>query len=115
MCKRFGWIAALTLLAVMLLISGLFPLRRSDAFSGTSSGERTAAQAELPHGVVDVNTADEEELRELYGIGETLAAAIISEREARGAFHYPEDLIAVRGIGAKTLAKFYDMLDFPER
>ena len=60
---------------------------------------------------VSVNSADLYELTELYGVGETLAQAIIDEREAHGPFHYPEDLLAVRGIGQKKLAGFRDALD----
>ena len=62
-------------------------------------------------GPVRVNTADSEELTELNGIGETLAALIILEREQNGPFYYAEDLTAVRGIGPATLAGFREMLD----
>ncbi len=62
-------------------------------------------------GTVRVNTADAEELTELNGIGETLAALIILEREMNGPFYYAEDLTAVRGIGPGTLAGFREMLD----
>ena len=62
-------------------------------------------------GWVDVNHGEIPELVELPGIGETLAQAIIDERESRGPFRYPEDLLSVRGIGEKKLAGFRDMLD----
>ena len=65
-----------------------------------------------PSGTVDVNRATVDELCALRGVGPKLAQAIVDERAARGGFAYPEDLIAVKGIGAKTLAKFKDQLDF---
>lgn len=73
-----------------------------------------AAQA-LPAGTVDVNTADVAALCTLKGVGPALAQAIVSERELNGPFSYPEDLIVVKGIGAKTLARFRDQLDFRAR
>ena len=61
-------------------------------------------------GTVDVNSADEEELTVLPGIGETLAGLIVSERREHGPFRYAEDLTAVKGIGLKTLEKFRGMI-----
>jgi competence ComEA-like helix-hairpin-helix protein len=43
-----------------------------------------------------------EELQALYGIGPSLAQTIVEERETNGAFHYPEDLLNVKGIGEKN-------------
>lgn len=71
-----------------------------------------SAASVWPTGTVDVNTATAEELCALHGIGPKLAQAIVDERTARGGFAFPEDLIAVKGIGAKTLAKFVAQLDF---
>lgn len=65
-----------------------------------------------PTGTVDVNTADEAALMGLPGVGVRLAEAIIAEREANGAYRYPEDLLAVKGIGAKKLAAFQSLLIF---
>ena len=62
-------------------------------------------------GTVAVNSADAEELTGLPGIGETLAALIIEERDRNGPFRYAEDLLSVKGIGPKTLEKFRSMID----
>ena len=64
-----------------------------------------------PDGTIRVNEADAEELTALPGIGETLARAIIEERDAHGPFRYAEDLCAVKGIGTSTLGRFREMLD----
>ena len=48
---------------------------------------------------VDLNTADEQELMRLSGIGEVLAARIIAFREMHGPFGTVEELAGVSGIG----------------
>ena len=79
-----------------------------------SCRDRSVPEVPFPDGTVDVNSADLYELTELYGVGETLAQAIIDEREAHGPFFYPEDLMAARGIGSKKLAGFRGMLDMSQ-
>ncbi len=64
------------------------------------------AQAEAPLAKVDLNSADAETLaRELNGIGEAKARAIVEYREANGAFTSVDELLEVKGIGAATLEK----------
>lgn len=60
---------------------------------------------------IDVNTATSEQLQSVKGIGVKTAAAIIAYREAHGAFKNMEDLVEVRGIGKKKLAKIEDELE----
>jgi competence ComEA-like helix-hairpin-helix protein len=50
---------------------------------------------------IDVNTAPAAELEALPGIGAALAARIVAERTARGAFRSVEDLVRVPGVGEK--------------
>jgi competence protein ComEA len=57
----------------------------------------------MPDGEININTADKDTLMLLPGVGETIASEIIKEREASGPFHFPADLLAVKGIGAKKL------------
>ncbi len=59
-------------------------------------------------GLVNINTAGLDELKTLSGIGDSLAQAIIDEREKNGPFSSVEDLVRVSGIGAKKLARFSD-------
>ncbi|UCF78714.1 MAG: helix-hairpin-helix domain-containing protein [Candidatus Eiseniibacteriota bacterium] len=59
-------------------------------------------------GRLDLNTATAAELEALPGIGTALAARILEERARSGQFRSVEDLLAVRGIGRKTLDKFRD-------
>jgi len=60
---------------------------------------------------IDVNTATAGQLQSVKGIGAKTAAAIITYRHAHGAFKNVEDLVDVRGIGRKKLAKIEDDLE----
>ena len=57
---------------------------------------------------LDLNAASEEELAELPGIGEALAARIVAYRAENGPFETPEDLMKVSGIGEKKLEDIRD-------
>jgi len=52
---------------------------------------------------VNLNTADAEALEYIPGIGPSKARQIIAERTASNGFKSAEDLLAVPGIGQKTL------------
>jgi len=59
---------------------------------------------------INVNTANMEQLQSINGIGESTATAIIEYREMNGAFHNVADLVNVKGIGEKKLAKLQDQI-----
>ncbi len=72
-----------------------------------------AADGNSFHGVVNINTATSAELQLLPGIGESRAKLILEERSRRGGFKSVDDLLAVKGIGEKSLEnlKPYLVLD----
>jgi competence protein ComEA len=72
--------------------------------------EAEAPQPAPTPGIVNVNTATEEELDTLPGIGPALAAEIIRYREAQGGFTAPEQLLNVPGIGPAKFEKIQDMI-----
>lgn len=59
-------------------------------------------------GRVNVNTADAATLETLPRVGPSMAARIIEWREANGRFTSVDDLLAVSGIGEKTLEGLRD-------
>src|SRR5262245_31097572 len=63
---------------------------------------------------IDVNTCNRLELEHLPGIGPKLAERILASRKADGPFESPKDLMRVRGIGQKMLAKMRPYLAFPK-
>ncbi len=54
---------------------------------------------------LNLNSADAAALQNIKGIGPKKADAIVAYREANGSFKSVEDLVKVRGIGQKRLAK----------
>ena len=68
-----------------------------------SSGEPAANSSGDPDELININTADAETLRQLPGIGETKANAIIEHRNANGLFQSVDQLDDVSGIGPATL------------
>ncbi|MBQ9251810.1 MAG: helix-hairpin-helix domain-containing protein [Clostridia bacterium] len=67
-----------------------------------------------PDGTIRVNDAELEDLIALPGIGETLAQAILTEKELHGSYHYAEDLMAAKGIGPAKLRELRPWLDMSE-
>ena len=54
---------------------------------------------------ININSASEEQLETIKGIGTSTAKKIIAYRTAHGRFTSVDELLNVAGIGAKTLAK----------
>ncbi len=79
-------------------------------FAATQAHPAPTAVAAAP-APVNLNAADAETLsRELRGIGETKAKAIIAYREEHGPFSSVDELLEVKGIGSATLDKIRGQL-----
>ena len=59
--------------------------------------------AEQAEGVVNINTATAAQLQLLPRIGPALSSRIIEFREANGPFKSTDELVAVRGIGERSI------------
>ncbi len=55
--------------------------------------------------VVIVNKSDEKQLASLKGLGEVRAKAVVAYRKQHGPFKSVNDLVKVKGVGAKLLAR----------
>lgn len=58
-------------------------------------------------GVISINKASESELKSIPGIGPSLARRIIAYRAQHGEFVTINELIKVKGVGAKTVKRFF--------
>ncbi len=74
------------------------------AMAGVAGAEKAEPAAASGAGVVNVNTAGLAELQLLPRIGPALAGRIVEFREANGPFKSTDELVAVKGIGARSLA-----------
>lgn len=104
---RCEW-ALLGLTALFLcLLLGLF-LRDRAAMAAPASVETKLSvpveEVRPDPSPLNLNTAAEEELTALPGIGEALARRIVEYREANGPFESVEQLTEVSGIGPGKLA-----------
>lgn len=61
-------------------------------------------------GLLNINTAGSNELQTLKGVGPVIAQRIIDYRTQIGRFDNVDQLLEVKGIGEKTLAKFRDQV-----
>jgi competence protein ComEA len=79
----------------------------AEAAGGRSPARSTAV---VSTGPVNINTASVEELDALPGIGPALAQRIADYRREHGPFTKVDDLLNVKGIGAKLLARIRERL-----
>ena len=76
-----------------------------------SAGIASAAQkSQAPAAKVNINSASVEQLSELPGVGEKLAARIVEHRQKQGPFKSTQELMNVKGIGEKNLQKLQPYL-----
>jgi len=63
------------------------------------------AEKKPPPKPVNLNAATGEELAQLPGVGDVIAARIVRHREVSGKFRSVDELLIVRGISRKKLEK----------
>ena len=87
-------------MVIYVLKHGEKPKQISDDGSSSSNSD-----------VININTANKEQLMKISGVGKTKAEAIISYREKNGDFKKKEDITKVRGIGKATFEKIKDKIE----
>jgi competence protein ComEA len=78
--------------------------------SAAPAAAATGTDGSTDGGPINVNTASTEELEALPGIGPTLAAAIVDDRERNGPFTTVDDLNRVPGIGEGRLEPIRELV-----
>ena len=87
-------------MVIYVLKHGEKPKQISDSSSSSSNTD-----------VININTANKEQLMKISGVGKTKAEAIIAHREKNGDFKKKEDITKVRGIGKSTFEKIKDKIE----
>lgn len=70
-----------------------------------ANSSSSATISDSTSGIVNINTATQEELQTISGIGEKRAKDIVAYREQNGLFKSVDELSNISGIGTKTLEK----------
>lgn len=114
--KRAKIIAAAAAFAV-IAAAGFFVERyEKDMFIEEIVAEDDAVSYIAPedtggeNGLININTADEEELAVLYGIGNSLAARIIEFRSENGRFETIEEVMKIPGISENKFEAIKDYI-----
>jgi competence protein ComEA len=99
---------------VLVPAAGATPPARVESAAGggaepAAGGAEPAAPA-ASTGPINVNTATQEELEALPGIGPALAARIVEHRNQHGPFASVEALVDVSGIGPAKLDVIRDLV-----
>ena len=87
-------------MVIYVLKNGEKPKQISDGSTSSSNKD-----------VININTANKEQLMKISGVGKTKAEAIISFREKNGDFKKKEDITKVKGIGKATFEKIKDKIE----
>lgn len=96
--------------AALMLSFGYYAgrrINRDDYAVFYSTSARDDAVRSVPE-LIDLNSADEDELVKLDGIGPGLAARIIQYREEHGPFEHVSEIMNVSGIGEGIYSKIKD-------
>ena len=93
-----------------VFLGGLLTASYRDRTTATVTVEHALPPEEVEVTLVDLNTAEAEELATLPGIGEGLAKRIVDYRTEHGPFEGPEGLMEVSGIGEKKLEELRDYI-----
>jgi competence protein ComEA len=93
-----------TLFACTLSLSPLSEATYAASAKNEVTSSTDTAKKQIPQ-EININTADQEMLTQLPGIGPVTAEKIVEYRKVNGKFESVDELTNVKGIGNKTLAK----------
>ena len=97
--------------SLLFALLAVFSVASIAAETSAQQAPSAAVTEVAPTSKVNLNTADAATLqRELTGIGEVKAQAIVAYRDEHGDFASVDELLEVKGIGEVTLEKNRDKL-----
>ena len=102
-----------TLIFMCLLILGsavLFSALKEIADTPQIKAVEPVSHTQVGSELININTADAQELEKLYGIGEKRANDIIEFRTTYGKFATAEDIMRVNGISKKIFEQIKDYI-----
>ena len=78
--------------------------------ASTALTANTASMSQAVDAKIDINKADAGQLTALPGVGVKKAEEIVKYRELNGNFNSVDELVNVKGIGVKMVAKIIDLV-----
>lgn len=94
----------------LIIIGNINDETESSVVQNSSTSSSNGNNSDKGSTLININTADLEQLNEITGIGNIKAQSIIDYREANGGFKSLEELKNVDGIGDKTFEKIKDQI-----
>lgn len=99
-------------MTLLVVVMGLLDSPRFDGYLDLARSEPALSYAQpVPEvGKIDINSADADELTQLYGVGKSKAQAIVDYRYKNGGFLSVEELVQVKGISQNILKKNINLI-----
>ena len=107
--SRINWAEEL-LNHELIIIGNINDETESSVVQNNSTYSSNGNNSDKVSTLININTADLEQLKEITGIGNIKAQSIIDYREANGGFKSLEELKNVDGIGDKTFEKIKEQI-----
>ncbi len=101
----------LLICACLLLLKVIYPQPAVEAKA--TNDNISVKQSEVVNTVItaiDINLATQQELQQIPGVGEVIAARIIKDRAQNGYYQTTNDIVRVKGIGPKTYLKMKHLI-----